>query len=251
LLCTASARQAEAQASQAREPSHWSAEFVSQRAPVSNDGVDATWVAEGVQATWLRPEKAGWSIVVQRHERYGLVDGTAFTQGYFRTYNWTVLADVGGTPHADFMYRFTAGGEISRRVVRSGVGSIGYRYFQFPGTDVHQLQPGFTWYHAAGEIQGVAFVTRNNTFDRTTATGMVRAAQDITSRLRLGGGFSYGDRIFDIASLGAPSARSRMGFADLRVGITAHDFILVGASVAHEDPAFAYASFSLGYRRGF
>jgi hypothetical protein len=114
LLCTVGARPARAQ-----EPPQWSAELTSQRAPITNNGVDATWATDGAQTTWVLPGRAGWSLAVQRQRRYGFIDATAFTEGYFRTRNWTVLGAVGGTPNADFMYRVTAGGEISRRIVNT------------------------------------------------------------------------------------------------------------------------------------
>jgi len=249
-LCVAHAAAAQT-APSVPQPSPWSLEIISQRAPVTNYGIHDTWATDGIQATWVRPEKAGWFVVVQRQRRYGLVDSTALTQGYYRTRNWTVLGAVGGTPDAHFLYRFTAGGEISRRVAGTSVGSFGYHYFRFPGGDVQQLQPGFTWYHASGEIQAVGFITRKSMFDQTTGAAMVRASHQLTKRLRLAGGVAYGDRIFDIASLSAPTAHSRLAFGDIRIGFTAHDFMLAGVSVAHEEPAFTYRSFSIGYRRGF
>jgi YaiO family outer membrane protein len=235
----------------AQQVPQWSADLTAQRAPVTNGGHDDTWATDGIQARWVEPGKAGWLVTIQRERRYDLVDNTIYTEGYVRADKWTLLAGAGGTPDAAYMYRMTAGGEISRIIVKSTVGSVGYRYFQFPGAHVQQLQPAFTWYHAAGEIQGRLFVTRNMTLDRTTATGLVRALHDINTRLRIGGGFAYGDRIFDVAALAAPSGRAHQAYGNVRIRLTGHDFVQVGVSLAHEEPAFTYRSLLLGYRRSF
>lgn len=179
-------------------------------------------------------------------------DVTLVSRGYWHAGDWTFSADGGVTPRADFLYRAKGGGEISYRVIGTFVASGGYHYLQFPSADIHQFEPALTWYHARGEVQGRLYVTRNATRTRTSTTTLVRAAYDVTPRLRLGGGASVGDRIFfDIASLPSGSAKARVGFAETRVGLTEHDFITAVITAAREDPGFRYASLTLGYRRVF
>jgi len=94
-------------------------------------------------------------------------------------------------------------------------------------------------------------VTRNVTLERTSTTGLVRTLYDVGRRLRLGGGVSYGDRIFDVASLPTGTARAWVVYGHARVGLTRRDFLDVGLGAAHEAPAFDQTTFALGYRRVF
>jgi YaiO family outer membrane protein len=215
------------------------------------NGFGTIWSTERVQTTWSQPEVGGWLVAGERHQRGGLVDVSLSTRAYKQAGKWTLLAGAAATPNAHFLYRKSLEGELSRRVVGTLVASGGYRYLDFRSVDIHQVQPALTWYHPHGELEGRVFVTQNMSVRRTTTATLVRTSYAITPRLRLAGGMAVGDRIFDVASLPFGTARSRVAFTSVRVGLTAHDFIDVGATAAHEQPAFTYRSFSLGYRRVF
>jgi YaiO family outer membrane protein len=233
------------------QPSPWAADVTSERASVDIYGFSSIWSTERVQSMWSQPEVGGWLIAAERQQRGGLVDVSLSTLGYKQVGKWTLLGAAAATPDSQFLFRESLEAELSRRVVGTIVASGRYRYLDFRSVDVHQAQPALTWYHARGEVEGRAFVTRNMSVPRTTAAALIRSSYAFTPRLRLAGGVAVGDRIFDIASLPFGTARSRVGFGNVRVGLTTHDFIDVGATAAHEQPAFTYRSFSLGYRRVF
>ena len=229
----------------------WSADYIRERASTSTSGIGATWTTDRFEAMWSRTDQGGWLFAVEHQERYGLSDVAFLSRGYRRAGDWTFSADVGATPRADFLYRVKGGGEISYRAIGTFVASGGYHYLRFASADIHQFEPALTWYRARGEVEGRLYITRNATQARTSTATLVRTTYDVVPRLRLAGGASVGDRIFDIASLPSGSARGWLGFAETRVGLTRHDFITTVVTAAREDPGFKYFSLALGYRRVF
>lgn len=235
----------------AAQSPEWSVDYRRGQAATTTNGIDAVWTTDRFEMNWCRTERGGWQFAVEHQERYGVSDVALLSRGYWRNGNWTLGLDGGVTPRAHFLYRAKGGGEISYRAFGTFVASGGYHYLQFPSADIHQFEPALTWYHARGDVELRLFVTRNATQSRTSTATLARAYYDLTPRLRLGGGVSLGDRIFDIASLATGSAKARMAFAETRVGFTRHDFIVAVLSAAHEDPGFDYMSVTLGYRRVF
>lgn len=236
---------------QAQSPSRWTAEVASDRAWTTYNGFDAVWTSERVQVGRTVPEKNGWYGGLERQSRYGFVDVAAFTRAFWHVGGSTLLVGGAATHDATFLYRASVETEFSRRLVRSTVASAGYRYLGFRSVDIHQLQPALTWYHSRGEVGGRVFLSYNAGFRRTSPTALVRAVYDVGPRVRVSGAVSYGDRIFDVASLPTGSARAHLGVASVRLGVTRHDAVDVGVSFAHEAPAFDYRSLSVGYRRLF
>jgi YaiO family outer membrane protein len=235
----------------AQSASPWNATISTERAAVSFEGLDHSWTTDRAQIAWSEPADGGWVGAVERVKRDSLVDVALSTRAYRRMGDWTLLAGGGGTPDAQFLYRAFAEAEVSRRVVGRLVASGGYRFLLFQAADIHQVQPALTWYHARGEVASRLFVTHNATRHRTTPALLLRTIYHVSPRLELSGGASFGDRIFDIAALPAGSARSRVGFASVRVGVTRRDSIEAGLTAAREDPAFRHRSFTLGYGRAF
>jgi YaiO family outer membrane protein len=229
----------------------WSIDYGREQAATSTSGIEATWTTDRVETKWSRTGRGGWLFAIERQQRNGLSDVALVSLGYWRAGDWTFSMDGGATPRADFLYRGKAGGEISFRAVGTVVVSGGYHYLRFPSAEIHQVEPALTWYYPRGDVQGRLYITSNATRGRTSTAMLVRSAFDVTPRLRLSGGASIGDRIFDIASLPLVSARTRVGFADMQLGLSGHDFITSRVTAAREDPAFSYISLTLNYRRVF
>ena len=249
LACALGAMFAHDGAAQTLTP--WSATVSTERAHVSVGVTDQTWTKEAAQISWSEPADGGWVGVLERVTRNGLVDVSISTRGYSRVRDWTFLAGGGVTPAAQFLYRGFVEGEVSRRVVGTLVATGGYRFLLFRQARIHQFQPALTWYHPRGEVGARMFATHNATQDRTTPALLVSTTYKLSPRFELSGGASFGDRIFDIAALPTGAARSRVGFAGIRVAVTPRDSIHAGATVAQEDPSFAYRSFTLSYGRSF
>ncbi len=188
---------------------------------------------------------------VERQSRAEMADLALQATCYRRLGDWTVAGGLGATPEASFLYRFTIEGHLSRRVAGTVVATAGYRYLEYPAVSIHQPQPALTWYHRRGEVEGRLFLTLNPDRDRTSATLLLRALQDVSGRVRLGGGVSYGDRIFDIASLPEVDQRAWQAHGWVRFGLTPRDFLVVGGALAHERPDFDLKSWLVAYRRGF
>lgn len=222
-----------------------------ERSRVTNAGTRSTWEALRVGVGVVALARGGCYGALERQKRSRMVEATASASCYRRLGDWTVAGGVGVTPEADFLYRLSAEGHLSRRLAGTVVGSLGYRYLDYPTSVVHQVQPAITWYHPRGEVEGRVYLTSNRARDRTSATGLLRALHDVTPRVRLAGGFSYGDRIFDIASLPQGDQRAWQVYGWTRLGITPRDFATVGFAVAHERPAFDIRTWQLGYRREF
>lgn len=237
--------------SHAQSLSPWSIDVVRDRAMVANHGAESIWTTERLQMSWTRPDEGGWSVSVERQQRDRLVDVATSVHAYRRAGDWTVALGASSTPGADFLSKVSAEAVLSRRVVGTIVASAGYRYLAFRPLDVHQVQPALTWYHPKGEVEGKLYLSRNVATGITSPTLQLRTMYQANSRLGVGGGAAYGDRIFDIASLPTGTSKSSAGFAQVRVGLTTLDSIEIGGVVAHENPAFDYKSFSIGYRRAF
>lgn len=236
---------------QAVDPSPWSASVQTERASVSNQGRASTWNTRRVQIGWNQPGVGGFSVGAEQYRRDGLTDVPLFAQAYRRAGDWTVVAGGGATSGAMFVYRHFVEGEVARRIAGTVVAAVNVRSLRYTDARVNQLQPSVTWYHARGEL-GVRWIsTTNTTLDRHTTALVVRGYHDVTPRLRVSAGAARGTRIFDVAALTAASARSRSASASVRVGVTRHDFLEVGGTDAHEDPAYTYRSFLVGYRRVF
>jgi YaiO family outer membrane protein len=238
-----------APASPAASP--WGVDYSSERADVTSSGVPATWAVDRAQLSWVRADEGGWFASVERDERYGLTDVSFAARGYRRSGDWTVLVGASAAPGAEFLPRVSFESELSRRIAGSVVASAAYHFLQFPATPIHQAQPALTWYHARGQVEGRFFLTYNPLRDGTSTALLIHATQLLAPRLRLDAGAAYGDRIFDVASLPFGTAPSATAFARVGIGFTKHDFIVIGVTGAHEQPAFDYRSLTLGYQRRF
>jgi YaiO family outer membrane protein len=228
----------------------WTVNLSSARASVNIGDYAAIWSSDTVTAVWARPDVGGWVATAERGERNGIVDFSVGTRGYKHLGAWTLVGGASATPNSHFLPAATAEGEISRRF-GTLVPSAGYRYLGFQSADIHQIQPALTWYHARGNVEARVFLTRNMTTARDTGSALLRTTFAFNPRLTVGGGAATGDRIFDVASLPYGAARAHLGFAEVHVGVTAHDFIQVGATVANEQPGFTYRAFTVGYQRTF
>jgi YaiO family outer membrane protein len=235
----------------AQSTTPWAVDIGRERAEVTNNGAVSIWTTDRAQVGWTRPDVGGWFGSIERQERGERVDVAVSTRGYRRAGDWTVGFGVAISPHAEFLYRYSADAEVSRRVAGTLVASAGYRYLAYRPFELHQVQPSLAWYHPKGDLQARFFLTRNADLDRTSPTMLVRTTFDAHPRVRVGGGAAVGDRIFDVTLLPIGSAQSRVAFASVRFGFTAHDAIEVGGWAAHEDPGFDFRSLSVGYRRMF
>ncbi len=236
---------------QSRPAAPWSVDFTHDRATATNYGFESIWTTDRAQLGWTRPERGGWFLSGERQKRGALVDVALATHGYRRMGDWTVAAGVGAAPAADFLSRATLDLAVSRRIVGTLVASGGYRYLHFRQVNIHQPQPALTWYHPRGEIEARLYLTHNSNTGRTSPTLRFRTSYSVHSRVDLSGGFAYGDRIFDIASLPTGTSHSHATFGRVRLGLTSRDSLSLGGVAAHEDPAFAYRALSIGYERTF
>jgi len=229
----------------------WTLDLGTERSLVTNGGVDTTWDTARVQVGLTRPAVGGWYAAVERQRRGRLSDFVPSLTGYRRMGDWTIGGGASGTPHASFLYRTSVDAQLSRRIVGTTVASIGYRYLGFRAVSVQQIQPGLTWYHRRGEVAGRVYLTRKGARGGHSVTGLFSTLFDVTPRVRFAISAAYGDRIFDVAALPTQNATASIVNGRVRIGVTRHDFVEVGAGVAHENPVFDQRTFSLVYRRAF
>ena len=235
----------------AQDLTPWSVAYTAERADATVAGLTQRWRTDRATLGWAVPDVGGWQGVVERHQRLGREEWTAATRGYVRRRDWTYSAGVGGSERPTFLYRVLGEAGVSRRVAGTVVATLDYRYLSYSATTIQQWQPAVTWYHRRGEVGGRVFRTRDSTRGRTNDSVLVHAIHDLSSRVRLSGGVAAGTRIYDVVSLPDASARSRVAFVNVRLGVTRHDFVDAGVTTATEAPDFNYRSFTVGYRRAF
>jgi YaiO family outer membrane protein len=229
----------------------WSLQFIGERSAVTNGSVKTTWDSAIVTVGFLDEAAGGWHLSVEREERSGVRDMVLTTGGYRRLGDWTISGSVSGSPDSSFWYREAFDGELSRRIVGTIVASTAYRYMGFGSATIHQLQPAVTWYNPRGELRAGVYVTRNATFHRTSLSLLVSSTTRLNGHTAVFGAVAAGDRIFDIAALPYGTASSWTARGGLRLDLSRHNQIEIGAGCAGENPSFVQRTIALAYRRAF
>jgi len=219
--------------------------------PVTIGGTEITWHAARLALGVQRDGQFGWMATSDRHQRGQLFDVSFGASGFRRMGDWTIFGAGGFVSNPHFLYRRSLEGELSRRLVGTVVGHAGYRYLEFPGSDVSIIQPGASWYLPRGELITRVFLVRNLTSHENNATVLVRGAVDTTSRLRVTGGVSRGSRIFDVSAVSGSNADAWVAFGSVQFAVTPQWGVEVGVGGAHEDPFFDQRTVSLRIRSTF
>jgi YaiO family outer membrane protein len=236
----------------AQEPEGWTLHVSGERAGVTLFDQPGTWWTGRVQLGVRREGKGGAFGAVEAYRRFGLDDVTVVAAGWRHAGPWSFYAEGGVTPDANFYYRHSAEVEAYRTIRSSRwVPHLGYRYWRFPQDSVHLLSPRITRYGARSEIHARLILVRNATRDTDSAAVFARGWYDATPRLRLGGGFAKGERIFDVTSLPRDPAPGWVVFGEARVGVTARDAVGVVLRAAEEKEDFDLFGVTLSYRRAF
>ena len=238
----------------AAEDWKWSVDIGAERADVSISGHDAVWWTERFQLTYRNEAKGGAWLQLENQSREENTDTTVHAGGYWRLGAWTLLGQVGVTPNADFNYKFLGEAEVSRRLVGTLVGQLGYRYLEYPGTTVHLFSPALTLYLPRGELQAKGFIGRGTDFEPKAAVVMVRGVWDVTQTLRLHAGLSVGEGIFGVTQGVFGTGELPDGwvaFVNPEVRLTSKDTIGGAFIRGHEEPRFEKRSLGVYYRRVF
>jgi YaiO family outer membrane protein len=230
---------------------HFFVEAAGDYSPVEIGTTEQTWGASRLSGGWLADGRAGWTLAVERQTRDRLSDWAAGASGFRRAGDWTFSGGVGAGHDPSFSYRRSFEGELGRRVVGTLVAQGAYRYLRFNAATVHLIQPGATLYLPHGDIGARYFIVSNSTRPATTGALQVQGNVSVTPRLRLGGGGAFGERIFDIASLQAPSADAWVGYGYAHITATPAWSFDIAVGRAHENPVFSQALLTLGVRRTF
>lgn len=228
----------------------WAFELGAERSRVENSGVASTWDTVRAQIGFVRPAEGGWFAGVERQRRGRLDDVVTSLSGYRRLGDWTIGGGAAVAPDPAFVFQSTVEAQLSRRIAGTTVASLGYRHYVFRIRNVRQLQPALAWYHARGEVAGRLYLTQK-VGGRNSVTAAISSIFEVSPRLRLVMAAARGDRIFDVAAIATENATASLVSGRVRIGITTHDFIEVGAGLAHEEPVFDQRTFSLMYRRVF
>lgn len=229
----------------------WSFQIGVARSDVSIAGNDVVWGRERAQITYQNPSTGGFYFAFEIQRRDQLVDRVFIAAGYRRLGDWTLNGRVGYSPDPEFYFQYLAEGAISRRLVGTLVGTVAYRYLNFPAANVRILSPAATYYFAKGEIQGQVYLARNQELEVDSSAYAIRGIWYVTPRFRLAGGLALGERLFDVTSLVGEPAEGWITFADLRFGVTLKDQVGIEIGLAHEEPSFDRRRLGFYYRRSF
>ncbi len=230
----------------------WSIQTDAERADVSIGGNHFVWWTGRLQLSYRTEGKGGLFFTVEHQDRESANDTTIIASGYRHLDgDWTLSGQAGVTPNADFNYKYMGQVEVHRRLVGTLVGHMGYQYLRFTTATVHLFTPTLTYYHARGEVQARGFIGRNEDNGHEPRAVLLRAQHDVTQRIRLHGGVSVGEGIFDITSLAGKAPPGWVLFLNPEFRLTPKDSIGAVLLRAHENPDFEKRSLGLYYRRVF
>lgn len=229
----------------------WTLDASSDRAGVSLGSSRDAWWSTRAQLTHRREGRGGSFVAVESLRRFSANDVTVVAASWRHAGAWSFYAEAGGTPHADFHYRWSGEVEAYRRVKGAWAAHAAYRYWAFPGQSVHLVSPRLTRYGSRSEIHARLSLVRNATHDTRSESVFLRGRFDVRPWLAVGGGLAVGERIFDVTSLPRDPAKGWAAFAETRVKVGAGDSIGVVAKVAEEGSTFDQVALGLTYRRAF
>ena len=132
-----------------------------------------------IQFLFRDPEQGGVTLAVERQTRFGKTDAAFYFGGYRRIGDWTLSGRGGVTPNADFYFRQSVEGQVSKRVVGTWVAQLRYRYLNFPTSRVHVLSPAVTYYYSKGELEGRLFLVRNSSHEVDSQSFLVRGHRQL------------------------------------------------------------------------
>ncbi len=230
----------------------WALHLSGDRAGIALFGGRDTWWTGRALLGFQRAGKGGAFGAVEAYRRFDATDTTFLAGGWRHVRQWSFYAEAGVTPGADFYYRRSVEVEAYRRVGESAwVPHLGYRYWLFPGQSVHLLSPRVTRYGARSELHARLSLVRNATTGTDSASVFARGHWDVRPRLRLGGGFAAGERIFDVTSLPRDPAPGWVAFAEARFGVSPRDHVGIVLRRAAEGSDFDQTAVGVTYRRSF
>lgn len=229
----------------------WSGDLGIERSSVTIDQTDDTWGTERVQALYRDPLKGGFFFGFERHTRFDDVDGVAVAGGYRRLGDWTLAGNVGVSPDASFYARQSAELEVSRRVAGTLVPSVGYRFLNFSEARVHIVSPGATYYFARGEVHGRVSLSRNESLEVGAQSFLGRGQYQLYDWLRLSGGVSVGEAIFDITRLQDQPSDGWLVYGEALVRLHESGALGIVLGAAHEEPFFDRRNLGLYNRQWF
>lgn len=233
------------------EAGPWALDLSGDRAGVSLGDFRTAWWTGRAQLSYRREGKGGALVAVQPLRRSGAADTTLIAAGWRHAGPWSVYAEVGGTPSADFHYRRAGELEVFRRLTGPWVGHASYRYLAYSAQTVHVSSARITREGPRSELHARLILARNATQDTNSEAVVVRGRFDVNARLRVGGGVAIGERIFDVTGVPLDPAQGWVAFGDARVAIGDGNYVGVDARVAEEGPTFRQVAFGLSYRRSF
>ena len=239
--------------SSAEEPEGWTLHLTGDRAGISLFEGDDTWWTGRAQLGVRREGKGGAFGAVEGYRRFGLTDTTFVAAGWRHVRKWSFYAEGGVTPGADFHYRRSVEVEAWRRVGESvWVPHLGYRYYLWAGDQVlHLVSPRVTRFGARSELHARLILVHNTTRGTDSFAVFARGHRDVRPRVRLGGGFAKGERIFDVTSLPGQPAPGWVAFVEGHLGVGPRDRLGLTLRVAEEGEAFSQTAVTLAYRRSF
>lgn len=229
----------------------WTLDLTGDRAAVALGASHHTWWSGRAQVTRTREGTGGVFVAVEPMRRFSATDVTLIAAGWRLAGPWSFYGEAGVTPGADFHYRHSAEIEAYRRLKGSWAAHGAYRYWAFPGQSLHLVSPRVTRYGGRSELHARLSFVSNATHGTRSESVLVRGHFDLRPRLRLGGGFARGERIFDVTSLPREPAPGWVAFAEARVGLAAGHSIGIVGRVAEEGSTFDQTAVGLTYRKTF
>ena len=235
----------------AAQPDPWALDLSEDRAGVSLGTARTAWWSGRAQLSYRREGKGGALLAVEPLRRFDATDTTFIAAGWRQVGPWTAYAEAGGTPNADFHYRYSGQLEVFRRITGPWVGHAAYRHLAYSSQTVQLNSASLTREGGRTTLDSRLTLARNTTTDKNSLSVLARGHVDVRPGLRLGGGIAIGDRIFDVTSLAGDPVRGWVAFADARVGVGRGQFVGLHARVAEEGSTFHQTAVGLTYRRTF
>lgn len=182
---------------------------------------------------------------VSRFGRFDDYDYTANIGSYFNFKNSYFHGEIAFGWDVSYIYRCQTIAEYAHKLYKGFYWQAGYTWRDYPHADTHIIYPGLAYYFG-DSYMSVDFCVSPIERRDTAKLCNLKGSFAITDFLRLIGGFTIGERIYDIYGLKASKEFGYSAFGAVNITFLKDINFRIGYSYGTEEPKFIKRSLNFG-----